>query len=354
MDTITQMILGGVAGQVTGTAKHNSKIEKKLTFAAAIGGLAPDLDVVIKSSTDPLLGLQFHRHFTHSFAFIPIGTLVVTLVLWPFFRRHHNFKKLYMAVLAGFASHALLDATTSYGTMLWWPFSEVRVAWDAISIIDPVYSGLLFIGMCLAMFKKIPKPAVIAFTLAHLYMAFGFFQNYKVLQIQKQLAESRGHIMEKGRVQPSLANLFLWRSFYVTNDMVYSDAIRRSFFGEIKIWQGQGIKRFKRSDISFPSDSLHEYDLRRYEWFTDDYMSLLSESLTQECPIQIGDARYSGLPNSSTPLWGIEICPTAPENHVRRIGFQRFEQNELDDLLAMISGSKPAEPYYFTAPPASE
>ena len=71
MDPISQGTFGGVFSQF-----FSSK--KKLTVATAIGiisGLAPDLDVFIKSSYDPLLSLEYHRQFTHSLFFIPFGAL---------------------------------------------------------------------------------------------------------------------------------------------------------------------------------------------------------------------------------------------------------------------------------------
>ena len=55
MDPISQGTFGGVFSQF-----FSSK--KKLTVATVIGiisGLAPDLDVFIKSSYDPLLSLEF-------------------------------------------------------------------------------------------------------------------------------------------------------------------------------------------------------------------------------------------------------------------------------------------------------
>ena len=42
--------------------------------------MAPDLDVLFQSPTDPILFLEFHRQFTHSLVFIPIGALLVFLV----------------------------------------------------------------------------------------------------------------------------------------------------------------------------------------------------------------------------------------------------------------------------------
>ena len=44
-----------------------------LLTVALVASVAPDLDVLIRSSVDPLLFLEFHRQFTHSLVFIPIG-----------------------------------------------------------------------------------------------------------------------------------------------------------------------------------------------------------------------------------------------------------------------------------------
>jgi len=37
-----------------------------------LSGMAPDLDILIRSSTDPLLSLEYHRQFTH---FLNIHTI---------------------------------------------------------------------------------------------------------------------------------------------------------------------------------------------------------------------------------------------------------------------------------------
>ena len=62
MDPVTQSALGASLAQTK--SKPN-----KVWVAAILGciaGLAPDLDVLIFSSEDPLLFLEYHRQFTHS------------------------------------------------------------------------------------------------------------------------------------------------------------------------------------------------------------------------------------------------------------------------------------------------
>ena len=79
MDPFTQGIVG------TTVAQSGSKRDT-LVIASIIGllaGLSADLDIFIRSSTDPLLFLEYHRHFTHSIFFIPFGAFLITLIEIP-------------------------------------------------------------------------------------------------------------------------------------------------------------------------------------------------------------------------------------------------------------------------------
>ena len=83
MDPLTQGALGAALPQST-WAKWSS--HRKYQFALAgflgmVGGMAADLDILIYSNTDPLLFLTFHRQFTHSFIFIPVGGLIMALLV---------------------------------------------------------------------------------------------------------------------------------------------------------------------------------------------------------------------------------------------------------------------------------
>ena len=138
MDPLTQGVLGASLSQSASKKQH-------LVVAGVLGllsGLAPDLDALIKSQSDPLLALEFHRQFTHSLFFIPIGSLICALVLHHLIakRRGLSFKQSWLFCALGYGTHALLDACTTYGTQLLWPFTNARFAWNTISIIDPVYT----------------------------------------------------------------------------------------------------------------------------------------------------------------------------------------------------------------------
>ena len=92
MDPLSQGLLGAsLAGAIS-----KSKNLKKALFCGFVSGLAPDLDVFIKSSTDPLLSLQYHRHFSHSIFFSPVGSFLVSLFLFLIFKNKMSFKQIYL------------------------------------------------------------------------------------------------------------------------------------------------------------------------------------------------------------------------------------------------------------------
>ena len=72
MDVITQGLLGGVLAQ--SAANRNEK--KWATLAGVASGLVADADVLIYSSSDPLLNIEYHRHFSHALVFIPFGAAI--------------------------------------------------------------------------------------------------------------------------------------------------------------------------------------------------------------------------------------------------------------------------------------
>ena len=149
MDPFAQGLAGAALASTMIRKKEETRIALGIGFLA---GLAADLDVLIRSTDDPLLRLEFHRQFTHSFLFIPLGGFVVSLFLWLFLRRKKSFWSILKFSVLGYGTHGLVDACTSYGTYLWWPFSYTRAAWNNVSIIDSVFSLGVFLFLSIAFF----------------------------------------------------------------------------------------------------------------------------------------------------------------------------------------------------------
>ena len=82
MDILTQSVLGAALAQTVAKRTH----VRIATTIGLIAGVIADADIFISSESDPLLSLEFHRHFTHSVFFIPVGAGLAFLLLWPFLR----------------------------------------------------------------------------------------------------------------------------------------------------------------------------------------------------------------------------------------------------------------------------
>ncbi len=188
--------------------------------------MAPDLDVLIYSSNDPLLFLEFHRQFTHSLFFIPFGALLCALVLYPFIKNKLIFSQIYLFSFLGFATHGLLDACTSCGTQLFWPFSEQRISWNVVSIIDPFFTIPVTIAIAFAVYRNNRLFARFAFIYAVVFLSLGLIQKQRAENALYTLTQQRGHQTERVRVKPSFGNRHVWKLIYEYNGRYYVDAVK--------------------------------------------------------------------------------------------------------------------------------
>jgi len=331
MDILTQGLLGGVLAQAVAT-----KTDKKLaTFVGVFAGLLADADIFIYSSSDPLLNIEFHRHFTHSIFFVPFGAAIALSLLWPFLRQHISSKKLYLYCLVGYSMSGLLDAFTSYGTHLFWPLSNERIAWSFISIVDPIFTIILLVTLIVGLRKKDKKIAVWGLVLCSVYLSLGFMQLQRAQTAASELVLARGHSTNKHIVKPTLANQILWRSVYEYNNRFYVDAIRVSYFLDNKVYEGNSVDKFIIED-EFPDlnkDSFLYSDIKRFSKFSDDFIAY---DVSQ--PNILGDIRYSMLPISIKPLWGIVIDINKPQLHAEYKFFRENAQAVRNTFYDMLIG----------------
>lgn len=220
MEQVTQAILGGVAAQ----AVFGRRLGRRAWVVGAVAGVLPDADLFFEPLADPRFPIELHRTWTHAVALTPIGALVAMALFLPFRRFRAEWKAVYAAAFVGWITHAPLDACTSYGTKLWLPFDDAWVAWDLISIVDPVFSLVLLVGLVLAVRRASPRPARLALGLALLYLGLGLVQRERALGVQRQLAEARGHEVEHARAIPALGSIVIWRTLYRAGGRVHADA----------------------------------------------------------------------------------------------------------------------------------
>ena len=305
MDPLTQGVLGAALPQGTVAKKGTATTAGILGFLA---GMAADLDVLIRSSSDPLLFLEYHRQFTHSLIFIPLGGFICALLLHPLLgrRRSLSFHQTFMFCTLGYATHALLDACTSYGTMLFWPFSDVRIAWNTISIIDPLFTLPMLVLIVLAGIKKRPVFARIALVWGLAYMSVGLWQRNQAMDMGYDIARERGHEPLRLEAKPSFANLLVWKIVYETGDRFYVDAVRATLSPEVFVGSSIDKLVLARDFPWLDSSSQQARDIERFRWFSDGYIA--QDPLHKN---RIIDIRYSMIPNEMMPLWSIELSREA-------------------------------------------
>ncbi|WP_055443280.1 metal-dependent hydrolase [Lacinutrix himadriensis] len=148
MDSLTQIVLGAAVGE----AVLGKKVGNKAMLYGAIAGTIPDFDVFASYFTDTVSALAIHRGFTHSIVF---SALFAPIFGWIVSRyeTYKNFKNWSWLFFWSFVTHPILDAHTTWGTQLFWPF-DLRLAFKNIFVIDPLYTLPFLVFLILAMRQK--------------------------------------------------------------------------------------------------------------------------------------------------------------------------------------------------------
>ena len=331
MDPVSQGAVGAAFAQ-SAAKKENIIL---IGFIGFLAGLAPDLDVLIRSEDDPILFLEYHRQFSHSLFFIPIGSFFVALFIFPFVRGLISLRMVYIASFLGYATHGLLDACTSYGTQLFWPFSDQRVTWNNISIVDPIFTVPIVILLAIAITKRKRIFSFIAIGWIIFYLSLGFIQYERTLSAAMDLANSRGHNAERMTLKPSFGNLILWKSIYQHEETYYVDAIRTV---HSSTWcSGESIEIFDYQYhlSSLDKDSQQAKDIERFRWFSQDYLGYDDKNSL------VTDIRYSMIPNQIAPMWGLVIdTEQSIDDHATWWTSRSLDQSQLDLFKEMLSGKK--------------
>ena len=154
--------------------------------------------------------------------------------------------------------------------------------------------------------------AYVGLLLCATYMVIGFLQLQRAQSLAEDSAIARGHESKQLLVKPTLGNLVLWRSVYIHDNRIYVDAIRVGLFSANKVFNGSSVEKFSLyNDLPglVAGSTLHT-DIERFIKFSDGYVAFDPKQENV-----LGDIRYSMLPVSPQPLWGIVIDPEQPQQH---------------------------------------
>lgn len=336
MDPLTHIVLGANLAHVA--------FGRRLGGAAAlVGGLAafaPDADIFIRSAADPLLAIEHHRGFTHALSFTPVGAAVVAS-LWllrPAWRERRRWLLLWCAAMLAYLSHMLLDAATTYGTQLLWPFSQHRAGWDVIAIVDPPFTLVLLAGLAWAVLRRSARPAWIALVVCAGYLGCGVVQHARATAAQRQLAASRGHLIERSEVMPTLANNVVWRALYRHEGRLYADRIRVGWFSGPTVREGWSLPLVTPADLTPAEAARNERGaFQRFAWFSEDWVARSPADASI-----LADMRYTLSSEAFDPIWGIRFTPPGAPTDVEWVSRTRDRKIDLGGMWQEIRGWDPA------------
>ena len=90
-----------------------------------------------------------------------------------------SFKETYFYSFFGYATHGIIDSFTTYGTLLFWPFTDDRIAWNTISVIDPLFTVPILVLVLVSIKKRNKIFSIYAIIWIVLYQTVAYAQKIR-------------------------------------------------------------------------------------------------------------------------------------------------------------------------------
>lgn len=205
MDSITQAALGAALG----SAVAGRTLGRSAILGGALLGTLPDMDVLIDYGS-AVANFTQHRGFSHS---LLILTPLAAVLAWLFHRWRPvlSYQRWLAFTLLILLTHPLLDAFTTYGTQLFWPFGP-PVAINSIFIIDPLYTLPMLFAVIWTLWRPDQiKAARTGLAVSTLYLGWTLFAQHAISQKVEATLAAEGLGDAPILVQPMPLNTLLWR-----------------------------------------------------------------------------------------------------------------------------------------------
>lgn len=339
MDSVTQFTLGACVG----IAVLGRKIgPRRAALTGGVLGTLPDLDVFI-AVADPVDSYVQHRGWSHSLLVHAALAPVFGETLMRFFRELRGDRgRAYLVVFLSFATHALLDAATVYGTRLFWPILTEPIGTGSIFIIDPLYTLPLLVALIWACCLKSWTPrfgTILAtcFAISTSYAGWTLVAQQWVSHKAKAKLAEIGVEPDQMLAIPTPFNSIVWRVIGIRNDHYFN--LYLPVFGGRDTATLYGYPR----NTHLAPCQAGESPVAKVDHFSDGFYRL--EVKDQE--IVLSDLRMGLTPNYAfrfaiATLESGKAVPMPP----RRLAGRGNIGNDLDWLLAKVKGEpalRPAE-----------
>jgi inner membrane protein len=213
LDTLTHALSGALLARATNPKDAPPRSLPRRIAAGFFACAAPDLDFVV-SWFGPIAYLELHRGPTHSLLLLPFWALVFSWVLAKILREPGGWRALYGVTAMGIALHIAGDLITSFGTMIFWPLSDMRPGIGTTFIIDLWFSGIILAGLLTSIFfRKTKIPSIAASILLCVYVGFQYVQKQQAIEFAQQYAQRRGLSGADVTAHPRPVSPFNWTVF---------------------------------------------------------------------------------------------------------------------------------------------
>lgn len=149
MDPLTHALSGALLVRATASSAQSSEQVLPLRTRILVGFVAaafPDLDLALRL-IDTLTYLNWHQGPTHSLVMLPVWAFFLSYIFSRLLFKQYSWKVFYWPVCLGIAIHIAGDLITSYGLMLFAPFSMQRFSLPLVFVIDPWFSLIIIVGL---------------------------------------------------------------------------------------------------------------------------------------------------------------------------------------------------------------
>ncbi len=222
MDSLTHIVLGACIGELIA----GKQLGKKALLIGAIGNSLPDIDIAASPFLDNATDLLFHRGITHSFFFLVLVSPLLAWLCGRWFKGKLTFTRWAIFWAIEIFVHLLIDSFTAYGTGLFEPFSQYRVTFNSVFVLDPLFSLGPLVAFLLLIFKPVgnrnrAKWSIAGISLCALYTCCCFINKAAVELATKRAFASQHIVPLQHFTTPTPANTLLWYIVAATEDGYY-------------------------------------------------------------------------------------------------------------------------------------
>lgn len=258
MDPVSHLLSGALLAQ----SGFQERLGRGATPVGMGAALLPDIDVLARLA-GPFASLEHHRGITHSLAGAVILSAVVAAGAWAL-GRGRRFGSWYLLTLLGMLLHILLDLCTSYGTVVLYPFSRERFAWDLLFLIDPWFTLTLALPLLpIPLFRRHAVHAARAgFVVMTLYIGVAALNRSMALNLVQAAALEQDVLVERAAAVPRPAGPFQWMGIIEGGGRLYQGVVDLRRPGPVRFEQfGQGVRNRYTERVE------ELWEVKLYRWF---------------------------------------------------------------------------------------